>query len=289
MKENKLKTKGPNTLAYPLLVSIVTPNYNGSKYIPMTIESVLRQDYQNVEFIVVDDGSTDDSLKIINSYFKKNPHKIKVISQPNRGQSSALNAGFKIAKGEIIGWINSDDTYCDDAISKIVDSFLCNMQAGIVFGNYTIIDKDSNLIRRVQQLPIDLNAGSLLGFGRLVASNSVFWRRDLFKKIGYLKEDFEYNMDGEFFSRLFFSSESVYINQNIANFRLHKNSKTLDQSKSKEDKLKDEFYQEVKKSYKKLSISRVVPFVFSPVLRFFYKCKRATLKFCLRLGLIHYS
>ena len=99
---------------YPL-VSVVTPSYNQGRYIEETIQSVLNQDYFRIEHIVVDGGSTDETLSVL----KKYPH-LKWVSEPDRGQSHAINKGFQIAKGEIAAWLNSDDTYLPGAVTAAV-------------------------------------------------------------------------------------------------------------------------------------------------------------------------
>ena len=93
-----------------LKISIITPNYNYANYIGQTIESIISQDYPTIEYIIVDDGSTDNSARIIESFVEKFPNRIKLIRQTNKGQTAAINVGLRAATGDIIGWINSDDT-----------------------------------------------------------------------------------------------------------------------------------------------------------------------------------
>ncbi|RZK04138.1 MAG: glycosyltransferase, partial [Flavobacterium sp.] len=126
-------------------VSIVTPNYNYGHYISETIESILSQDYKNIEHIIVDDGSTDNSVEIVRSYVAKFPHRIKLIVQENKGQSAALNVGFKMAEGQIVGWLNSDDSFCTGAIKQIVEAFEKNPEMDMVFGDLLIINENSEV------------------------------------------------------------------------------------------------------------------------------------------------
>ncbi len=104
-------------------ISIITPNYNYEKYIAKTIESVVTQSFNNIEHIIVDDGSTDNSVSIIKEYQKLYPEIIKLIQQENRGQTSALNVCLKNVTGDIIGWLNSDDLYCKNTFQIIINNF----------------------------------------------------------------------------------------------------------------------------------------------------------------------
>lgn len=260
------------------LVSIITPNYNYGHYIDKTIESVLNQNYENIEHIIIDDGSTDNSVEIINKYIESNPDRIKLITQKNQGQTTAINNGLKIATGEIIGWINSDDIYFDNAIQNIVNEFSINDKLNVVFGDLITIDAFGNNIIKIKQLPLDLYAGIFIGFGKLVASNTVFWKKTLMENVGLLNEDFKCNMDGEYFSRLFVNANASHIKKFIAGFRIHPQANSSDFNPLKMKRFKYELEFELRQSYSNLLISKSIPYRLSYLLKIVLRLKRILIR-----------
>ena len=128
-----------NSMNNQTLVSIVTPSYNTGKYIRDTIESVLSQGYPNFEHIIYDGGSTDETIDILKEY----PHLIW-FSESDRGQSHAINKGLDKAKGDIIGWLNSDDYFLPGTFSKIMEVFINNPELDAIFGDINIVDNEDN-------------------------------------------------------------------------------------------------------------------------------------------------
>ena len=134
-----------------LLVSIITPTYNRASFIEETINSILNQDYKNIEYIIIDDGSTDNTQEILNKY----KDKVIIYSQKNRGEAAAVNKGFSLAKGEIIGVINSDDPIYRDAVSKIIEYFLKFKDIPIIYPIIKAI-KDDNLVDYAAKLNFEI-------------------------------------------------------------------------------------------------------------------------------------
>lgn len=178
-------------------ITIVTPSYNQGQYLEETIESILDQQYPNLEYIIVDGCSNDCSLSVIRRYEK---HLSFWVSEKDRGQTHAINKGFKIATGEIVNWINSDDLLEPGALQCLADNMHRNNEAGVYYGDYRAIDSKSETIyaRRVGH-----HTSSGLYWGRQLSSQpAVFFRRELLDKYGFLDETHHFCMDIEYWVRL---------------------------------------------------------------------------------------
>ncbi len=206
-----------------LKVSIITPSYNQGKYIEETIGSVVEQHYLNLEYIIIDGGSTDNSREIIHKYEKEIAY---WVSEPDKGQSHAINKGLQIATGEIIGWINSDDRYYEDAIQKATKVFVEHPEVDAVFGNVDFIDENGKILHATNELKLDLYI--YLFTERCYHANAAgFFRRHCFDKYGLLNEDLTYAMDYELYLRFAFNRCKFFqLNDIIGSYRLHSQSKT---------------------------------------------------------------
>ncbi len=211
------------------LVSIITPSYNQGEYIEQTIKSVVNQTYQNFEHIIVDDGSTDETIKILKKYKAKYSTKIRWISQENRGQANAINKGLKMAKGNILGWLNSDDYYVNNTIEIVVDFFNNHPQAKWMSGDYFIVDKDNKLIQKyvviykrfLKLFPLK----TMLYIANYIAQPSTFFKREIVQGIGYFDETLRYEMDYDYWLRII-KKHPLYLIQNpLSYFRIHNKSK----------------------------------------------------------------
>lgn len=219
-------------MKYPK-ISIVTPSYNQAHFIERTIDSILNQKYPNLEYIVMDGKSSDGTVEIL----KKYKNKITWKSEKDSGQSEAINKGLKMATGEIVAFLNSDDTYEPGALHKVARFFHENPDKKWVYGKCTIINENDVEIRR----PITWYKNMLLkkfSYSKLLSENFIsqpatFWKRELHKEVGYFDENDHWCMDYEFWLRIGKKHRAGVINQYLANFRYHTDSKS-----GKEDKTK---------------------------------------------------
>lgn len=204
------------------LVSIVTPSYNQAKYLEATIQSVLGQTYPNIEYIVIDGGSTDGSLEIIHKYQDKIAY---WVSEPDEGQTDAINKGFAKASGKIIAWLNSDDTYEPEAVAGAVAYLQAHPEVGLVYGDANFIDEKGKYMGR---FPAAQTSYQRLRRGYVhVPQQAAFWRADLWRQVGPLDPTIYFAMDYDLWLRLAKVSQIKYLPHTWANFRLHGDSKTI--------------------------------------------------------------
>ncbi len=221
------------TAAHHPLVSIVTPSFNQAHYLEETIHSVLSQDYGNIEYLIADGGSRDGSLEIIRRYADQLAW---WVSEPDRGQTDAINKGFAHAKGDILAWLNSDDTYQPNAISQAVDYLQRNPQVGMVYGDTNLINELGKIIGKFPARQTDYRR---LRQGYVhIPQQASFFRANLWKQVGPLDPTFYFAMDYDLWVRLARVSRLSYyplsldqdqqkFSQPWANFRLHDAGKSV--------------------------------------------------------------
>jgi glycosyltransferase involved in cell wall biosynthesis len=204
------------------LVSIVTPSFNQASYLEITIRSVLEQDYPNIEYIIVDGGSTDGSLEIIRRY----AHRLAWwVSEPDKGQTEALNKGFARANGEILAWLNSDDTYQPGAVAEAAAFLRSRPEVGLVYGDANFIDENGGLIGRFPAAQTDYRR---LRRGYVhIPQQAAFFRANLWRKVGPLDPSFYFAMDYDLWVRIAALAPIQYTPRTWANFRLHTQGKTI--------------------------------------------------------------
>jgi glycosyltransferase involved in cell wall biosynthesis len=204
------------------LVSIVTPSFNQAQFLEQTIQSVLEQDYPRIEYLIVDGGSTDGSQEIIQRYA---PRLGWWVSEADQGQTEALNKGFSHARGDILAWLNSDDTYQPGAISQAVAYLENHPEAGMVYGDANLIDAKGELIGKFPARQTDYRR---LQRGYVhIPQQASFFRASLWKQVGPLDPTFYFAMDYDLWVRLARISELHYHPSLWANFRLHGSGKSV--------------------------------------------------------------
>ncbi len=203
-------------------VTIVTPSYNQGRFIEETIRSVLLQEYPNLEYIVIDGGSTDQSVDIIRKY---EPWLAYWVSEPDRGQSHAINKGWAIASGDIVAWLNSDDTYEPGAVWAVVRYLQAHPAIIMVYGDCVLINKNSREIAPFWRSSFDIKR--LIQDHRwCIPQQTVFMRKSALDKAGLLDERLHYKMDRDLYIRIGLNGDIAKIDAHLANFRVHQAAKS---------------------------------------------------------------
>jgi len=204
-------------------VSIVTPSYNQAQFLEETIRSVLLQGYPDLEYFVMDGGSTDSSVHIIQKYAQLLAY---WVSEKDRGQSHAINKGWQRATGEIWAYLNSDDMLTPNAVSIVVDTFRAHPDTCIVHGDWLWVDANGTEISYGKGAPCDfqrLLRGEQIWY---VAQPASFYRAELVRQVGLLDESLELSMDYDLLLRLAQVGKMVYVPHPLARFTLHPSTKT---------------------------------------------------------------
>lgn len=204
------------------LVSIITPSYNQAHFLEETIQSVINQDYPNLEYIIVDGGSSDGSVEIIQRYTQRLAW---WVSERDQGQTDALNKGFAHAQGDILAWLNSDDTYLPHAITQAVDALQSRPEVGMVYGDANLIDQNGQVIGRFPARQTDYRR---LRRGYVhIPQQAAFFRASLWRQVGPLDPTFYFAMDYDLWVRLAKLAPILYTAHMWANFRLHQTGKSV--------------------------------------------------------------
>ena len=203
-------------------VSIVTPSFNQAPFLEQTLRSVLEQDYPNLEYIVIDGGSTDGSLEIIHKYADRLAY---WQSQPDQGQTDAINQGFARASGEILAWLNSDDLLLPGAVSAAVRALQAHPEAAMVYGDALLINAEGKTIGKFPAAQTDYRK---LRRGYVhIPQQASFFRADLWRQVAPLDVSFYFAMDYDLWVRLAALAPLVYVPQLWAAFRLHGEAKSI--------------------------------------------------------------
>ncbi|NDD62539.1 MAG: glycosyltransferase [Acidobacteria bacterium] len=218
MKESRSKVE-----SWPR-ISIITPSFNQVRFIERTIRSVLDQNYPNLEYIIVDGGSTDGSVEIIRRYEDRLSW---WCSEPDQGQSDALNKGFRRATGDIVGWLNSDDLYCPNSLYRVGDYFRRLPETNVVHGSLYIIDAEDRLIDAFWAGPFTrLQPQYIFHVGLNFHQQTLFWRRELMERVGLIDSGLRFSMDRDFILRLLAETRFDSIRGYLGAFRVHEEAKS---------------------------------------------------------------
>jgi glycosyltransferase involved in cell wall biosynthesis len=203
-------------------ISIVIPSYNQGQFIGATIDSILAQDLFGIEILVMDGDSKDETVEVLRRYGDQ----IQWVSEKDRGQSHAINKGFARARSDILGFINSDDTYQPGTCAAVLEAFRQHPEADFVYGDFNYIDAEGCVLASCQTINFDYD---ILRYDyNFVCQPASFWRRSVIERIGPVAEDLYYLMDYEFYLRAAAAGMRFYhLRRILANLRLHKECKTV--------------------------------------------------------------
>ena len=206
-------------------ISIITPSYNQGDFVEATIHSIIDQDYENLEYIIVDGASKDKTKEILQKYLG-HPSITEIISEKDKGQTDALLKGFRIATGDIFGWINSDDLLAPHALPQVADLYDRDPSIDILVGNLVVIDsagREVGLWPRKKMTNADWR-----NLPQAIGQPCTFFTRQAYEKVGGLNSNLEYSMDYDLFMKFGLQNcRFHYVDEILAFFRVHDSSKTM--------------------------------------------------------------
>lgn len=211
-------------------VLIVTPSFNQAQFLEKTILSVLNQDYPNLEYIIMDGGSTDGSVNVIRKYEDRLAY---WVSEPDNGQADAINKGWRMSHGEILAYLNSDDTYEPGAVRTAVETFLQHPEVYLVYGDMNFVDAQGNVLEQFHAPDFDLR--TFIGDSCYIRQPTTLFKRAALQEVGMLDTRLHYALDYDLFIRICARFPVRRIPRVVANFRRHPASKTMSGSATQGD------------------------------------------------------
>lgn len=204
-------------------ISIVTPCLNQGRFLERTILSVLNQNYPNLEYILIDGGSSDESVDVIRKY---EPFLSYCVSEADQGQGDAIAKGFRRATGQVLAWLNSDDIYLPGALSTIADGFRRSPSTPLIYGDCAVLDSKDAVLRMIYPIPFDDQI--FLFENAIIAQPAAFWLREAYESVGGIDPRWRFCMDYDLWSRFMVAGMTfVHMPVALAGFRWHDSSKTM--------------------------------------------------------------
>ncbi len=251
-------------------VSIIMPSYNQAPYLRDAIESILAQNRSDVECIVVDAGSTDETRDILRNYEPK----IKFLSCPGLKQSEVMNKGLEAAQGDIIGFLNADDLYCHDTCDAVIRFFNDHPNVDMVYGDCGVIDQDG--LTMMTNHEIAFHKASYLFLAQFISYPTVFFRRQIFLRIGKFDTSLDHAMDYDYWLKIANSGTIAHINRTFARFRWHPQSKSVLYNREATREC-----QAIRIRHLGMSEKSIFTLIYCKFFWFLYKTRRVILKFIL--------
>lgn len=200
-----------------MLLSIVVPSYNQGAYIRETLDSILAQDYRPIEVLVIDGGSKDDTVRVLESY--AGTSELQWWSEPDRGVVDAVNKGFARVRGEIVAVQSSDDVYVPGAFSRVIAEFASDPETALIYGDVEYIDVQSRVVGRTTLPPFDL--AQYVGKLMFIPQPAAFFRAEAMRAAGDWREDISYAADAEFYLRIASRFGVRKVDHVLARYRYH--------------------------------------------------------------------
>jgi glycosyltransferase involved in cell wall biosynthesis len=202
-------------------ITVITPSYNQAEFLERTIKSVIDENYPNLEYIIIDGGSTDGSVEIIRKYEKYLSY---WVSEKDHGQSHAINKGLRMATGDWIAWQNSDDIYYPGAFSAVAKAVQTHPDVELIIGDMNLINEHDEVIRTF--LYANVNFRELAAEGMILSNQVAFWKKTVQNKVGFLDETLHFGFDYDWFLRLTKITPAFSTNKLLGAFRIQPDAKT---------------------------------------------------------------